>query len=388
LDTELPTEDKKLKPEEMIDRTFLMPEQEDGTRDRAKIVELIKDHRHGMETNPDRVKFKCIVGDKYEEIVSYNDVINFIEKDDMQTPDGTPIFKYKRIIGHKRVYPGQKDHKDSMYNARMLWEGDQITWEPVGKVIKDDPVTLAVYVKEKGLQDTPGFKHKRIHNIIKNQKKLLRSHRQMKLHSFRTKPVYMFGYQVPRNYEQAMELDARNGNNKWQTATDIELGQIDEYETFEDKGKGYKPGPDFKKIRCHLVYAVKHDGRHKARFVAGGHLTETPIDSVYSSVVSLRGIRILTFIAELNDMETWSTDIGNAYLESLTKEKVYIIAGPEFGARAGHTLIVRKALYGLKSSGKRWHERLADVLRQMGFVASYAEPDIWMRHKGDHYEYI
>ena len=136
----------------------------------------------------------------------------------------------------------------------------------------------------------------------------------MKLHSFRTKPVYMFGYQVPRNYEQAMELDARNGNNKWQTATDIELGQIDEYETFEDKDKGFKPGPDFKKIRCHLVYAVKHDGRHKARFVAGGHLTETPIDSVYSSVVSLRGICILTFIAELNDMETWSTDIRERLL--------------------------------------------------------------------------
>jgi hypothetical protein len=31
-----------------------------------------------------------------------------------------------------------------------------------------------------------------------------------------------------------------------------------------------------KKIRVHLIYAVKHDGRHKARLVAGGHLTETP----------------------------------------------------------------------------------------------------------------
>ena len=116
---------------------------------------------------------------------------------------------------------------------------------------------------------------------------------------------------------------------------DIELAQVDEYDTFEDKGKGYKPGPDYKKINIHIVYAVKHDGRHKSRLVAGGHLTDTPIDSVYSSVVSLRGIRLLTFIAELNDMECWATDIGNAYLESVTKEKVYIIAGPEFGAEKG-----------------------------------------------------
>ena len=134
--------------------------------------------------------------------------------------------------------------------------------------------------------------------------------------------------------------------------------------------------------------ANKHDGRHKARLVAGGHLTDTPIDSVYSSVVSLRGIRVLTFLAEHNNMKCWATDIGSAYLESYTKEKVYIIAGPEFGDREGHTLIIDKALYGLKSSGLRWHERFADVLKEMGFVPSKAEPDIWMREKEDHYEYI
>jgi hypothetical protein len=105
-------------------------------------------------------------------------------------------------------------------------------------------------------------------------------------------------------------------------------------------------------------------------------------------VVSLRGIRILCFIAELNGLQVWGTDIGNAYLESFTKEKVYIVAGPEFGDREGCTLVIQKALYGLKSSGLRWHERFTDVLRSMGFFTSKAERDIWMRHAGDHYEYI
>ena len=137
--------------------------------------------------------------------------------------------------------------------------------------------------------------------------------------------------------------------------------------------KGNAPGPAYKKIRVHMVYAVKHDGRHKSRLVAGGHLIETPIDSVYSSVVSLRGIRILTFLAELNDMEIWTTDIGDAHLESFTQEKVHIVAGPEFGEREGHVLVISKALYGLKSSGLRWHKRLSDVLREMGFFPSKAE---------------
>ena len=75
-----------------------------------------------------------------------------------------------------------------------------------------------------------------------------------------------------------------------------------------------------------MVYDVKHDGRHKFRLVAGGHLTDTPIESVYSGVVSLRSLRLVIFLAELNGLEVWGADIGNAYLEAKTKEKVYIIA--------------------------------------------------------------
>ena len=127
-----------------------------------------------------------------------------------------------------------------------------------------------------------------------------------------------------------------------------------------------------------MIYDVKHDGRHKSRFVAGGHRTSTPTHSVYSGVVSLQGIRLLTFLAELNDMGLWGTDIGNAYLESYTTEKVCFIAGPKFDERAGHTMVIIKALYGLKSSGRGWHDRLFEVLDDMGFVPSRAKPDIWM----------
>lgn len=44
-------------------------------------------------------------------------------------------------------------------------------------------------------------------------------------------------------------------------------------------------------------------------------------------------------------------DIGSAYLEAYTKEKLYIIAGPDFKDLEGHTLLVNKALYGLCMSG-------------------------------------
>jgi Reverse transcriptase (RNA-dependent DNA polymerase) len=42
----------------------------------------------------------------------------------------------------------------------------------------------------------------------------------------------------------------------------------------------------------------------------------------------------------------------------------------------------------LKSSGKRWHERLFDVLLSLGFTSTKAEEDIWIKDMGDHYDYI
>ncbi len=119
-----------------------------------------------------------------------------------------------------------------------------------------------------------------------------------------------------------------------------------------------------------------------------GHLTDVPVDSVYSGVVSLRDLRLIIFLGEHNALEIWATDIGNAYLEAKTKEMLYIIAGPEFGTLEGHVLVIYKALYGLSTGDLCWHERLSDFLSQEGFKPCKAEPDIWMRPNGDAHEYI
>ena len=58
-------------------RTFLMPPEKDGSLYRAKIIELVDGYLTDAETNPERIKFKCIVNDEYEEIVAYNQVIDY-----------------------------------------------------------------------------------------------------------------------------------------------------------------------------------------------------------------------------------------------------------------------------------------------------------------------
>ena len=97
----------------------------------------------------------------------------------------------------------------------------------------------------------------------------------------------------------------------------------------------------------------------------------------------------MIFLAELILLSTWTTDIGNAYLEAKTKQKVYIVAAPpKTSELENHLFIINKALYGLRSSGLRWHEKLANILRNIGFVPSKGENDILMQRNGEVYEYI
>ena len=61
------------------------------------------------------------------------------------------------------------------------------------------------------------------------------------------------------------------------------MEQLREYQTFQDKrhSRNSKPPDGHKKIKVHLIYAITHDGHHKAQCVADGYLTDVPIESVY-----------------------------------------------------------------------------------------------------------
>ena len=380
------TETPIINPEELLGRTFLMDKQVDGQQFRAQSVKLIDDHKSQLENDKNRIKFLLSLDDDTrEEVITYNQLLDYLAKD----KDNDIVWKFQRIVSHKGpLTPNHPDYNGSIYNVMIEWENGEITSEPLQVIAKDDPVTCAIYAKENGLLDLPGWKQ--FKNIAKRQKKFTRTVNQAKLKSFNNAPKFKNGYEIPRTYEQAVRFDERNGNTKWQDAIALELQQINEYETFTDSGHHTKARiPNgYKKIRVHFVFDVKHDGRHKARLVADGHLTEVPLESVYSGVVSLRGFRLVLFLAELNKLELWATDIGNAYLEAYTSELVYIIAGPEFKELEGHALIISKALYGLRSSGARWHDRFADCISELGFFPCKSEPDIWMRKLDDMYEYV
>ena len=273
--------------------------------------------------------------------MNYNAIVNLMNKQiEVESEDPDSAYTFKEISDHR--------YKNSTYEVLVEWECGEKTWEPIALMRQDDPVTLAKYGMEHNLLEKPGWK--RLRRYVKSTKRLDRNIKQARMYAARTTQRYKFGVKVPRDEKEALLFDEANKNSLWNDAIKIELNQVvREYNTFRDlgkyRGKGSVP-EGYQHIRVHMIFDVKHDLRHKCRLVAGGHLTKPNGDSSYSSVASLRSIRLVTFIAELNDLELEAADVGNAYLEARTNEKVCFVAGPSFKQYGldGHMLAIDKAL--------------------------------------------
>ena len=370
-------------PDELIGMTVLRNVDEELIR--AKVVRKIMDRD---AENHSQIKFLLLLGDgQVEEIISYNELSDLVTESMSAKESGIQDFMtYSGILDHQGPLKRHDPRfKGSSYNVLVDWDDGSQTWEPINIIGKQDPVTVARYAHDKGLLNKPGWKflrrtakRRRFINVILNSIQRRKNPNQIR---------YKFRVRVLRTYEEAVMIDKDNGNTLWKDGIRRELDQIFSYQTFCDLGKGGSPGAEYKKIKVCFVFDVKADGKRKGRLVARGDMTPEPDESVYSSVATLWSLRIVAFLAELNGLMLMQGDIGNAYLESYTHEKVYFIAGPEFSHYAGHTFIIDKALYGLRSSGLCFHERLSTVLRSFGYNQSKVDPDVWMRDGGNVWEY-
>lgn len=227
-------------------------------------------------------------------------------------------------------------------------------------VVIQDPLPVVEYAKRHHLTETNPFKDVCKH-MVRYPLSLLS--RVFEAKTSPNLPKFKFGVRVPQGTKQAMMLDRQNADGKWAAAIKTEINQLGEYGTFETLESEEKVEVGYKRIPYHIVYDFKFDLRHKARLVANGNWTEAVREDIYSGVVAMYSTGIGFVLGDLNGLIACAGDVGNAYLNSTTKERVYLVAGLEFGQeRMGKPLIVRKALYGLKTSAARFHNHLSNTL--------------------------
>jgi hypothetical protein len=142
---------------------------------------------------------------------------------------------------------------------------------------------------------------------------------------------------------------------------------------------------------CTQTYDVKPGGQRKARLVAGGNLIDPRNINSWSMVVKGISVCLVDLIAHWQNLTILcGGDLGNAFITADCLEMIYSQAGPEFVDREGAIMVVKKALYGLRSSSCAFWAHFADFLRSLGFHTAGYDRNVWMhkREEKDGYDYI
>ena len=280
---------------------------------------------------------------------------------------------------------GNKTYRRTTKGWKFLveWKDGTSSWVDLRELKDSFPIELAEYSIANKIQDEPAFIWWVQHTLRKRNRII------SKIKSKYWKQTHKFGIEMPKSAKEALELDRKNGNDLWTKAIEKEMSKIKSMEAFERWDKGTAEGlrcgksklPGFKEITAHLVFDIKLDGKftRKASFVANGSMTDTPAALTYSSVVSRESVRIALTYAALNELDILGCDVSNAYLEAPCREKFWLEAGPEFGEDEGTVMIIRRALYGLKSSGAAWRQMISEILIELNYENTLADPDVWRR---------
>ena len=196
--------------------------------------------------------------------------------------------------------------------------------------------------------------------------------------------MHNFGVELPHSVEEAYKLDEKNNNNNWHMSIEKERSRVrvafEKWTGGNTREEAKWKLVGYQEVRCHMIFDVKMSGLiRKAWLVAGGHTTDMPASVTYSSVVSRDSVRIAFIIAALNDLDIMSADIGNAYLNAPNKEKIWTVAGHEFGTDKESVFIITRALYGLKSAGAAWRMFFAQTLTQLEFKPTRGDSDVYIK---------
>jgi hypothetical protein len=240
----------------------------------------------------------------------------------------------------------------------IQWKDGTSTWERLANLKESNPVQVAEYAVANKLAEEPAFIWW-IKDVLRRRDRII-----SKVKARYWKRTHKFGIRVPKSVKEALEIDAEMGTDFWKRAIEKEMANVMPAFKFLEGDENLPVG--CQKIDCHIIFDVKLDLTRKARYVAGGHMTEAPAALTYSSVVSRESVRIAFMAAALNGLDILAADAQNAYLNADCRESVYTIAGPEFGAaRQGLRVLIVWALYGLKSSGAAWHAHLAQTMSDL-----------------------
>src|SRR5277367_1503505 len=155
-----------------------------------------------------------------------------------------------------------------------------------------------------------------------------------------------------------------------------------------------KPPPGANIMDSMWVYDIKWDGegnriKDKARLVGKGYTQQLGVDfnETWAAVTRLESVRMTAAVAAKYNLKLWRIDFVGAYLNSLTREDIYM-KQPEGFVEPGYEDYAAKlvhTIYGTMQGGHDWYKTLSTTFDKLGYTTSRADPCVRFKEENGNY---
>jgi hypothetical protein len=188
--------------------------------------------------------------------------------------DGTEELLFSEIIGHEQNTPKELTTQETnRYTTKgwricVTWKDGNTSWHSLSDIKNSYSIQLAEYAIANNLQNEPAFVWW-IKPMLKRKKAFIKT-----TGASYAKHSHKFGIRVPQTVEEAIAIDKATNTTFWHNAIQKEMKNNRIAFKFLDNDEPVPIG--YKWIKCHMIFDVKMDFTRKARFIAGGHMTDPP----------------------------------------------------------------------------------------------------------------
>lgn len=282
---------------------------------------------------------------------------------------------------------------NALDNASMQTDFDNITFQSAKSMDQSDNVQV-INSPDVSLDNssertlvknsTPLKKSRSSENLALSRPKrsLTRlNYNQLNKEGFEEKNFLTVGVEetAPVSYEEALK---RKDKDLWVKAFDEEMSSLITNDVFEIC---HRPsGTNIVGYRWVLTYKVKPDGgvMPKARLVAKGYSQQYGIDyvSTFSPVVDIDNVRLIFSVIANEKLEIMQFDIKTAFLNGNLDEVIFMEEPEGYKTNENSVWKLKKSLYGLKQSPRKWNEKFTEELERLNFVQLEVDNCILIKH--------
>lgn len=189
--------------------------------------------------------------------------------------------------------------------------------------------------------------------------------------------------EAPRSLAKAFELSDPIYVKAWQEAAELEMKAFESHiiPCSAEETRGHKI------YRMFDILKYKKDRElqeliFKLRLVFDGSQQKKGVDydESFSPTLSMRSLFIMIHIATCRGMKSWQADIGNAYLQAIDRQDLFVSLPRVFGRRYKYAKLVNCNVYGKTTAGRLWYFTFNQLLIETGWTRSIYDICLYYKH--------